>query len=242
MTGMRNKVSIAASKTPAHADVAADRLRHGDRNGARFDAGKKQREEILVPGQDQAEHRGRREAGDDLRQADLEEDAGVGRAVEPGSIFDIGRQFVEEALHHPDREGQVEGGVERDDAGIAAGEPDDPEHQDDRNDHHDRRQHAGGENDEEIGIVALERITREAESGERSDDQREEDARAGDEDRVEEVEIEVRGLRNRSRRKWPAEHAVEIFERRREQEFRRHRQRIVHRFEGREMIHKTGKK
>src|SRR5918997_3162983 len=43
-------------QAPADADVAADRLRHGDRHRAGLDAGEEEREEELVPGQDEAEH------------------------------------------------------------------------------------------------------------------------------------------------------------------------------------------
>ena len=85
--------------------------------------GQQQREQELVPGEDQAEDGGRGEAGDDLRQADLEEHPDLGRAVDPRGVLDVGRQLVEEALHHPDGERQVEGGVEQDDAGIGAGRP-----------------------------------------------------------------------------------------------------------------------
>ena len=119
---MRNSVSIAASRpqrTPMPPPIG---LGHGDRHGARLDAGEQKREEELVPGEDQAEHGGRGKAGDDLRQADLEEHPDLRRAVDARRVLDVERQLVEEALHHPDGEGQVEGGVEQDDAGIGAGE------------------------------------------------------------------------------------------------------------------------
>src|SRR5262245_12269048 len=65
-------------KAPAHADVAADGLRHGDRNGSRLDASQQQREEIFVPGENEAEHRRRRKTRDDLRKTYLQKDAHVG--------------------------------------------------------------------------------------------------------------------------------------------------------------------
>ena len=120
---MRNRVSMAASKRPVGAAAARRHgLVHGDRHGARIDAGEQQGEEKLVPGEDEAEDEGGGEAGDDLRQADLEEHPDLRRAVDPRRILDVGRQLVEEALHHPDGEGQVEGGVEQDDAEIGAGQ------------------------------------------------------------------------------------------------------------------------
>src|SRR5271165_4887664 len=60
-------------KAPADSDVAADRLRHGDRNGAGLDAGQEQGEQKLVPGENETEHGGRGKACPHLRQADLEE-------------------------------------------------------------------------------------------------------------------------------------------------------------------------
>src|SRR5688572_22657508 len=42
-------------QSPAHADVAANGLRHGNWHRARPDAGEKQGEQIFVPGEDQAE-------------------------------------------------------------------------------------------------------------------------------------------------------------------------------------------
>ena len=75
--------------------------------------------------------------------------------------------------------------------------PGDAEHQDDRDDDDDRRQHARRQDDEEVGVVALQRIAREAVGGERADDKREEHRDAGDEDRVEEEEVEAGVLRLR---------------------------------------------
>src|SRR5919109_5477810 len=46
-------------QAPAHADVAAYGLRHGDRHRARLDTGHQQGEQELVPGQDESEHRRR---------------------------------------------------------------------------------------------------------------------------------------------------------------------------------------
>ena len=175
---MRNRVSMAASSVqsvPRPPDDTAWFMATGTVRVSGPD--EQQGEQELVPGEDQAEHEGGGEAGDDLRQADLEEHPDSGRAVDAGRILDVGRQFVEEALHHPDGEGQIEGGVEHDDAEIGARQAHDAEHQDHRNDHHDRRQHARRQDDEEIGVVALQRIAREAEGGQRADDQRQQHRR-----------------------------------------------------------------
>src|SRR5205823_8147563 len=142
------------------------------------------------PGQDQAEYRSGCKAGDNLRKTNLEKHPHIRGAVDSRRILDVRRELVEEALHHPDRERQIESRIESNDPGIGARKAGNAEHDENRDDHHDRRQHAGSENDEQIGIVALERITREAERGERADDESEEYARSGDEQRVEEVEAE----------------------------------------------------
>ena len=138
-----------------------------------------------------------------------------------------GDEFVEEALHHPDRERQVEHGVERDDARVGAGEARHAEHDEDRNDDHDRRQHARREDHEQIGVVALQRIAREAEGRDRADRQRKQHADPGDEQRIEEIEREAGVLRRPAGGIGAAEHLGEIVERRREEEFRRHRQRVL---------------
>ena len=64
---------------------------------------------------------------------------------------------------------QIERRVESNDADIGAGEAGDPEHDEDRDDDDDRRQHARRQDHEKIGVVALQRIAREAEGGERAD-------------------------------------------------------------------------
>ena len=160
---MRNSVSMAASSVQSvPRPPRRHGLVHGHRHGACIGTRQQQREQELVPGEDEAEHEGGGKPGDDLRQADLEEHSDFGRPIDAGRILDVGRQFIEEALHHPDGEGQIEGRVEHDDAEIGARQAHDAEHQDHRNDHHDRRQHARRQDDEEVGVVALERIAREA--------------------------------------------------------------------------------
>src|SRR5262249_43657079 len=69
-------------KSPAPADVAADGLRHCDWHRPRLDAAQQEGEQELVPGEDQSEHRSGRQARLHLRQADLEEDAAIRRAVQ----------------------------------------------------------------------------------------------------------------------------------------------------------------
>src|SRR6185312_2246874 len=68
-------------QAPAHADVAADGLGHGDRHRARFDAREQQGEQELVPGEDEAEDGSGGQAGLHLWQADAEEDAPFRAAV-----------------------------------------------------------------------------------------------------------------------------------------------------------------
>ena len=162
-TGIRNRVSMAASRRPIRSAAAGRHgLVHGHGHGARVGARQQERKEKLVPGEDETEDEGRGKTRDDLRQADLEEDLDLGRPVDTGRILDVRRKLIKEAFHHPDGEGEIESGIEQDDAGIGAGKADGTEHQDHRNDDDDRGQHAGRQDDEEIGVVAFERIAREA--------------------------------------------------------------------------------
>src|SRR5690348_12313598 len=82
-------------QAPQDADAAArHRLVHGDRHGAGIDAGEQQREQELVPGEDQAEDEGRGKARQHLRQADLQEHLDLARPVDAGRVFDIERQLI----------------------------------------------------------------------------------------------------------------------------------------------------
>ena len=144
----------------------------------------------------------------------LIEHLGLGRAVDAGGILDVGRKLVEEALHHPDGEGEIEGGVEQDDAEIGAGKAHHAEHQDDRDDDDDRRQHAGRQDDEQIGVVALQRIAREAVGRQRAEDEGQQDRGGGDHDRVEEEAVEAGRFRLAARRHHAGEHRAEILQRR----------------------------
>src|SRR5688572_9620336 len=76
-------------QSPAHADVAANRLRHGDRNRPGLNARQQQCEEIFIPRENEAEYGRGGKPGDDLRQADLEEYPRVGGAIDAGSILHI---------------------------------------------------------------------------------------------------------------------------------------------------------
>ena len=220
----RHQAPIDANLT---ADGAGDRHRHG----ARFGAGQHQREQELVPGEDHRENEGGGEPAIDLRQADLAEHVPFGTAVHPRGVFDVAIEMVEEALGHPDRERQVEGGVEGDDAGIGPAQSEDAEQHEDWNDRDDRRQHARRQNDEQIGFVAAQGKAREAIGRRSADDQGEKDAGAADEQTVEEIQAEARIGAAAARDVGAHEHRIEILEGRREQELDRHRQRVGARLE-----------
>src|ERR1700722_12005741 len=148
----------SGQEAPADADVSTDRLRHGDRNGPRLDARQEKGEQKLVPGQDEAKHCRGGEPSQRLRQTDLEENPDVGRTIDARRVLDVWRELIEEAFHHPDRKRQVEYSVESDDPQIGSSETRDAEHDEDRDDDHDRRQHAGRQDHEEVGVIAFERI------------------------------------------------------------------------------------
>ena len=219
-------------QTPPHPDVAADGLRHRDRDGAGLHPGEEQGEQELVPGEDEAEHGGGREPRLDLGHADPEEDPVPVAAVETRRVLHLGRELVEEALHHPDGEREVERGVEQDHAEVGPAQPAHPEHEEDRDDHHDRGQHAGGEDDEEVGRVPLEGVAREPVGGEGPDDEGDQHRRARDEHRVEEIDVEVGVDRRLPLDVGAGEHAHEVLEGGGEDPLGRDRERVGVRLEG----------
>ena len=114
--------------------LAAEIVGHLDREGGDVAAGQDQGEEELVPGEDEGEHGGGEEAAARHRQDHAPEDAPAGAAVDQGRFLELERDVLDVAAHHPDHVGQVEGGVEDDqaDEGVDPAEPDvEQEHRED---------------------------------------------------------------------------------------------------------------
>jgi hypothetical protein len=97
-------------------------LVHGHGHSARIGACQQERKEKLVPGEDEAEDEGRGKTRDDLRQADLQEDPGLGRPVDTSRILDVRRKLIEDAFIIQMVNARLKA-VEQDDAGIGAGRP-----------------------------------------------------------------------------------------------------------------------
>ena len=94
------------------AEVVGDLHRVGGDFGARQHQG----EEELVPGEDEGEHRGREQARARHRKHHLPQHLPARAAVDQRAFLELERNVLDIAAHHPDHVGQVEGGVEQDQA------------------------------------------------------------------------------------------------------------------------------
>ena len=95
MTGTRKIVAPAATagqSLPRYADDRWDERRRGLRRAR----GQKHRKRVFVPGKDQAEDRGRRDAGGRLRQHHFVEGLEPRVAVDQGCFFVLNRDLVDE--------------------------------------------------------------------------------------------------------------------------------------------------
>ena len=95
---------------PARRVLRRDQHRHG----LSFRVGEEEREQELVPGQDEHEHEGRREPGAHERQRDREEHPELRSAVDLRALLEIERHAGEEVARQPDDDRQVDAGVGRD--------------------------------------------------------------------------------------------------------------------------------
>ena len=86
-------------------------------NGGGLRAREHEGEEELVPRQDEAQHAGRREAGQRHRQDDAPEGAPCRGAVGHRRPFEINRDALEEAHEDPGEERHVERGIDDGEAG-----------------------------------------------------------------------------------------------------------------------------
>ncbi len=79
-------------------------------------------EHELVPREDECEDRRRGDAGHEQGQGELPERLQAGVAVEHGGVLVLRGHLVDEPLHHPDRERDVERGVDEDQAELGVDE------------------------------------------------------------------------------------------------------------------------
>ena len=137
---------------------AADQPGDGRRRRPRrFARRQEDREDELVPGEDQREHGGRGDARDQQRQRHPEEGLEPRVAVEHRRVLVLRRDLVDEALHHPDREREVERRVDQDQPELRVDQVEVPVHEEDRDHDHHRRHEAGGEDEEELVLLQLDR-------------------------------------------------------------------------------------
>src|SRR5580700_11038710 len=115
----------------------ADRERH-----RRFGLRENQREQKFVPGDDEAENGGRGETGSNQRQNDAQQDADPPFPVEHRRLLDFARQLFDESAHHPDYERQVQRDIDEDESDERIEQTNLAQHQEKRNDRHNRRKHA----------------------------------------------------------------------------------------------------
>ncbi len=115
---------------------------HLDREGGDVGPGQDEREDEVVPGEHEGEDGGREQAGAGHGEDHLPQDGKARAAIDQGALFQLQRDVLDVAAHHPDHVGQVEGGIEHDQAqeGVDPAEPDVEE--EDREHDHDRRRHA----------------------------------------------------------------------------------------------------
>ena len=146
----------------------------------------------LVPGEDQREHRGRRDARHEQRQREAPERLEPRVAVEHRGVLVLDGHLVDEALHHPDRERQVERRVDQDQPELRVDQAEVAVHQEDRDHDHDRRHEPGGEDEEELILLGLQREARVGPRRRHAEQRRQDRRGARDEHGVLERDGEVR--------------------------------------------------
>ena len=110
-------------------------------------------------------------ADPDLRQHDQQEGLPAGGAVGHGAHLDVPGHRVEKALHHEDREGQLQRRDDQHDAGQRVEQPDPVHQQEDRDDQRHRREGVQDQQALEIAGAAGEIVARQVVAGERADAQ-----------------------------------------------------------------------
>jgi hypothetical protein len=112
----------------------------------RLGTGQDQREEKVVPRQDETEDAGRRQAGRGERQRDAGKRTPKAGAVDPRRLFEAARHGVEKSLHRPDDQGEVEGDVDQGEPGHRVHQIEPGVGKEERYREGNRRRHTGDEN------------------------------------------------------------------------------------------------
>ena len=170
----------------------ADDDRNEGRRRLRVAGGQKHREGVFVPGEDQAEDRGRRDSRRRLRQHHLHEGLKARIAVDHRRFLVLARDFVDETLEQPDRERDVDRGVEQDHPEPRIRQSDGAVHQVDRDRDRDRRHHPGRQDEEQQIVLQGHAEPREAVGRQGAERDGEHGRAEGDDQRIDEARHIVR--------------------------------------------------
>ena len=90
----------------------------------------------------------------DWGKDNLDKGLEAGIPINKGGVFVLFRDFVDETLHQPDRERNVEGGIEQDESKVGIAQSKCAVHQVNWDDNNDGRKHARAEDEEEQIFLA----------------------------------------------------------------------------------------
>ena len=178
---------------PRHAVDVSLQAGEVDRHRLGFVVVERHREAELVPRRDQAEHRRHGHAGRRLRHDDAHEGGQARVAVDQRRLFERARDLVDEALHQPDGEREIEARVEEDEPDVGVLEREAPVHDQDR--HHDRegRQEPRRQDEEQPILRPGDPKPRKSVGAERRQADGRERRQDADDDAVPEVVVEIAG-------------------------------------------------
>ena len=163
--------------------LAAEIVRHLHRIGRDLGARQHEREQEIVPGEDEGEDGGGEEARARHREDDLPDHLPARAAVDQRAFLELERDVLDVAAHHPDDIGQAEGRVEDDEAVIGVDPAEIDVEQEDREDDGDRRHQALGDDpDGEIFAAGLE--AHELVGGDRAEQHGDDGGDAGEDEAV----------------------------------------------------------
>src|SRR5581483_3935778 len=132
-----------------------------------------ERDEQVVPRPEELEDRERGDRGQPEREDQPEEDAQLGRAVDPRGLEDVLRDHDEEVPEQEDRERQAERGVEEDQAEDGVEDPERVVEREDRDQRDLQRDDEQADHPDEEPVAARKLEPGERVAGERPDDDRE---------------------------------------------------------------------
>ena len=179
---------------PGHAIDVSLQAGEVHRHGLGFVVVERHREAELVPGRDETEDRRHRHPGRRLRDDDTHEGGEARVAVDQRRLFERARDLVDEALHQPDRERQVEARVKEDQADVRVLERQATIHDEHRNDDGEGRQEPRREDEEQPVLRPRDPEAGEPVGAERSQADRRQRGQAADDEAVAEVVIKVAGV------------------------------------------------